>query len=188
MRLDEIIKRNPDKLPSSVPSQQHIYHGTELPYLAGIIRSDRIYQGGHWGKPGEPHGVRCTRSIEAAKSFAFDREWPGGIVVLNWPKLAQMHKTIPYNDTRYNDKDRTQPGEDWGYDEAEEVVLVRELRLSMFMDGVLMRPEELRLLRDGEYLKKDWLEGFGAYDGSPPYVVRRNIQALMDYKNLKTIQ
>jgi hypothetical protein len=194
MRYDQIvfeaqrIARNPGKLTPSAPSQQHLYHGTPMTNLGAIIRSDRLMQGAYWHKPGEPHGVRCTRSLAAAKTFAFEQEFPGGILVLNWPKLAQRYKTIQHTDTRYNDVDPTQPGEAWGIDEAEEVILTAAVRpLSAYLETVLMQAKELRELRAGEYLSDDWIDAFSGMVGYTSAVHRRNIQALMDYPNIRTI-
>lgn len=188
MRLDEIIRRNPLKLPPSRPSQPHLYHGTQLPNLALIIRSNTLYQGGYWHKPNEPHGVRCTRSLDAAKSFAFDQEIPGGILLLDWAKLAGRYRTIPHTDTRYNDDDPSQPGAAWGTDEAEEVVLVSAIKpLAPYLDGILMRAAELHQLRAGEFLQPDWLDGFSNWVGRPRYVHRRAVEALMAYPNITAI-
>lgn len=182
------ITRNPLKLAPSVPSQQHLYHGTSMRSLGRIIQSNVLIQGAYWQKPGEPHGVRCTRSLEAAKTFAFEQEFPGGILVLNWPKIAQRYKTIPHTDTQYNDVDRTQPGQGWGMDEAEEVILTAGLKpLSDYLETVLMQPKELQELRAGEFLKDEWTEAYADYDGRPLYVHRRGIQALMNYPNIRTI-
>lgn len=187
MRLSEIV-RNPNKLPSSAPSQAHLYHGTQLYLLAAIIKTDTLWQGAYWHKPGEPHGVRCTRRIEAAMSFAFDQEHPGGILVMSWPKIAQRYKTIPYEDTHYNDDDPTQPGEKWGIDEAEEVVLTAAIRpLSTVLESILMQPEELRNLRAGEYLKDEWIGSYVDWAGRRPSTWRIAIKALMDYPNIRTI-
>jgi len=184
----ERIVRNPRKLAPSVPAQQHLYHGTAMSHLGLIVKSNVLYQGGYWHKPGEPHGVRCTRSLEAAKTFAFEQEFPGGILMLNWAKIAQRYKTIAHTDTQYNDVDPNQPGKAWGMDEAEEVILVAAVKpLSDYLEGVLMQPNELQALRAGEYLKDEWTEGYAAYDGRPRYVHRRGIQALMAYPNIRTI-
>lgn len=175
------VIRNPNKVSPSVPSQQHLYHGTQMSHLGLIIKSNSLDEGVHWGKPGEPHGVRCTRSLEAAKLFAFDQEFPGGILVLNWPRLAQRYKIISYQDTQ-------EDGESWNTDEAEEVILTAGIKpLSAFLEGILMQPQELQELRSGEFLKDEWTDGYAAYDGRPLYVHRRGIQALMDYPNIKVI-
>lgn len=193
MRYTEImaeaqrIARNPRKLAPSVPSQPHLYHGTAMRNLGFIIKSNTLLQGAHWSKPGEPHGVRCTRSLDVAKNFAFETEYPGGILVLNWPKIAQRYKTIPHADTYYNDVDPTQPGAARD-DEAEEVILTAALKpLSDYLEVVLMQAKVLRELRAGEYLKDEWTEAYAEEDGRPLYVHRRAIQALMDYPNIKVI-
>ncbi len=187
MRLFEII-RNPNKLPPSVPSQEHLYHGTQMYYLALIIATNRLDQGAHWHKPGEPHGVRCTRSMGAAKSFAFDQEIPGGIVVLNWPNLAKHYKTIPYADTQYNDVDPTQPGEAWNTDEAEEVILTAAVKpLAGFLEGILMQSEDLKKLRAGEFLKDEWIESFMVWASRTPAAWQKAVRALMAYPNIKAI-
>lgn len=182
------IARNPLKLPASQPSQNDLFHGTPMSHLGLIVKSNRLFQGGHWSKPGEPHGVRCTRSLNAAESFAFEQEFPGGILVLDWPKIAQRYKTIPYIDSQYNNVDPSQPGEPWGADEAEEVILTAALQpLSDYLKHILLQREVLTALRAGEYLKDEWTEGFAAYDGRPLYVHRRGIQALMAYPRLRAV-
>ena len=175
------IARNPTKMVPSVPTQQHLYHGTAMSHLGLIIKSNTLYQGGYWQKPDEPHGVRCTRSLEVAKSFAFEQEFPGGILVMNWPKIAQRYKTIPYTDQQAS-------GAAWGMDEEEEVILAAALRpLSAYLERVLLQREVLQSLRAGEYLKDEWTESYAVYDGRPLYVHRRGIQALMDYPNIRAI-
>src|SRR6185437_6438830 len=113
---------------------------------------------------------------------------PGGILVLNWHKIATRWKTIPYADSHYNDDDPTQPGDPWGIDEAEEVVLVRYIKpLSQFLEGILMQSKELKELRNGEFLKDEWINSYIDWSGRSPKIWRKAIQALMDYPNIKTI-
>lgn len=190
MRLFEIIRRNPLKLPPSVPSQQYLYHGTQMPYLGSIVLDNALWQGGHWGKPNEPHGIRCTRSVEVAKDFAFEQEMPGGILVLDWYKIVQHWKTIPHIDTMYNDNDRLEPGEPWSEDEQEEVVLARFIKpLNQFLVSILMQSKELQELKAGEFLADEWIESYTDWSNrfTTPRGWRRAIQALMAYPNIKTI-
>jgi hypothetical protein len=115
---------------------------------------------------------------------------PGGILILDWNKIAQHYKTIPHNDSMYNDKDRTQPGEPWPGDEQEEVVLVRKLKpLDQFLVGILMQPKELAELKAGEFLKDEWIDSYMGWSErfTSQRGWRRAIQALMVYPKIKTI-
>ncbi len=188
MHLFEILQpriaRNPSKLKLSIPTQKYLYHGTQIYMLALILKEDRLDQGAYWHKPNEPHGVRTTRNVNVAASFAFDQEHPGGILVMDWRKIAQKYKTIPYEDT---DAD----GEKWaaGKGEDEEVVLTREIKpLSAVLNSILMHPKIFKELKEGNYLTKEYLESFQAWTGRPLYVYRRAIEILMNYPNFKVRQ
>jgi len=81
---------------------EFLYHGTTISPLASILRDGVIEKGVHWGRVGEPDGVRLTRSYKIAKTFAErDEEGEfvgGGILMFDKAALLQAHKITPYVD------------------------------------------------------------------------------------------
>jgi hypothetical protein len=115
-----------------------LYHGTQMPHLLSILKNDTLDKGIHWGRPGEPDGVRLTRSLSVARSFAEDREFPGGVLVLDQSKLVQKHRMVPYRDV-----DSTGA---YFSDEAEEVVVTEAIQpLSRYMTGIYVTHEAINM-------------------------------------------
>lgn len=115
-----------------------LYHGTQMPSLLSILfLSGVLNKGAHWGRPGEPDGVRLTRSFKTARTFAEEQELPGGVLELNQTVLAQRHKMVPYRDTDSS-------GEVWP-DESEEVVIVDSLDpINRYLTGIYVQNEAIQ--------------------------------------------
>lgn len=122
-----------------------LYHGTQMINLLLILKEDSLDKGVHWGRPGEPDGVRLTRSLAVARSFAEDQELPGGVLALDQTKLVQRHRIVPYRDVDAS-------GEYWS-DEAEEVVISGAIQpLSQYLTGIYVSHAAIR----GMIQEEDW--------------------------------
>lgn len=97
-----------------------LYHGTAVWFLARIVIADNaLYEGAHWGRPGEPHGPRLTRSLQIAKGFIdyAAPDWPiGGVLALDGNRLAQDYKLVDWRDVDVT-------GEPWDANEEEVVAI-----------------------------------------------------------------
>lgn len=122
-----------------------LYHGTNLLFLAAIVKSDYLSKGVHWGKKGEPDGPRLTRSYRVAMTFATDQELEmGGVLVLDQQAIANRHKIVQYRDVDAY-------GKQWEADEAEEIPLVEELSpLSKYLLSINADPEQIKFLLNNE--------------------------------------
>lgn len=128
MRLNELFESK------SAP----LYHGTELLFLAAIVRDDTLSAGVNWGRVGEPNGPRLTRNYRVAMTFAQDNEFGmGGVLVLDQQKISQRHRIQPYADVDAQ-------GQRWS-NEFEEVPLVAELYpLSRYLVSINVDPRHIR--------------------------------------------
>jgi hypothetical protein len=110
-------------------------------FLLMILKDNSLSKGVHWGRPGEPDGVRLTRSLKVARSFAEDQEIPGGVLELDQSRLAQRYRIVPYRDT-------DSQGEYWS-DEAEEAVIASSISpLSSYLTGLYVTHDAISGMLD----------------------------------------
>ena len=119
---------------------EFLYHGTGIVSLGLILRDDTLYESGHWGRTGEPHGARLSRNPTAAANFSHDAEYQrGGLLCFSKAKLAQNHKIVPYQDVDSG-------GDPWGENEAEEVVIGPVKGVSKYLVSVIINPRRINEL------------------------------------------
>lgn len=162
-----------------------LYHGTNLLFLAAIIQDDALSEGVHWGRKGEPHGPRLTRSYRVAMTFATDQELEmGGVLVLDQQAMAHRHKIVQYRDVDVY-------GKQWAADEAEEIPLTSELKpLSRYLLSVNADPDQIKFLLENE----DYM-GYGVEESGANVVrafttfdeCRTALRNLLNHPKLNTV-
>lgn len=139
--------------------EDYLFHGTGVYCLAGIIASNTLFEGTHWGKPNEPYGPRMSECHKAAGSFVTYNAYyaEGGVIVLNKKLLAQDFKLIPYRDQGYD-----------GSAFADEKEIVAETpaikNLSKYLVGILFDPAFIKEAKSRELIEMSWSEGGWAND------------------------
>lgn len=95
-----------------------LFHGTGIYPLASIVQTDSLLEGTHWGRAGEPHGPRLSRTPSFAATFITNSmHWgEGGILVLDGDRLRAGYRIESYLDVDVG-------GEPWPDGESEEVVV-----------------------------------------------------------------
>ena len=85
-------------------SCEKLFHGTGIYCLAAIAQDNALLNGGHWGKPGEPHGPRLSRDFAAAAKFiTYNVHWgEGGVLVFDHKALARDYALQDYQDKGYD--------------------------------------------------------------------------------------
>lgn len=129
-------------------SRELLFHGTGIYSLANIVDVDRIDEGVHWRKPGEPRGPRFSRSAEVASSFVLNNiHWgEGGILVLDRQLLEADFKIVRYTD-------KTCEGHLWPVDELEEVPLTASIPgLHRYLVSIVCDPEIIELAQSSELM------------------------------------
>lgn len=132
----------------STKNRDWLYHGAGVYALAAIAQSNTLLEGVYWGKPGEPHGPRTSRSFNAASKFiTYNIHWgEGGVLVLDRAKLAQDYGIQPYVDTVCDERRR---------EEQEEVIQTSAvLNLDQYLVSVVCDPRVIEVAK-----KDDCLEG-----------------------------
>lgn len=133
--------------------KRSLYHGTSLWGLASIVTQGRMTEGAHWGRPGEPHGVRFFENIAKAKLFSHDRDEPppGGIIELDRSLVEKKHRLV-----RYHDVDAT--GEHWKSEGEEIVVLGKSMAFWPYLRAVYLAPGVIEELTDKKKFDEqvDW--------------------------------
>lgn len=126
-----------------------LFHGTSIYSLANILDEDRLCEGVHWGKPGEPRGPRFSRSPRAASEFVrYNIHWgEGGLLVLDRRGLEAAYRVVPYTDAMYG-------GHPFPVDEEEEVVITPSIcPLRRFLVGIVCDPQVIALAQQPQNLR-----------------------------------
>lgn len=101
-----------------------LYHGTSMSGIVGILKDNALYEGVHWGRKGEPHGPRLTKSFKVAETFAIEgligHPSEGAIIEFDGFALARDFKLRDYNDVDC-------VGNEWDTPEEEVVVLAKKV-------------------------------------------------------------
>ena len=128
-----------------------LYHGTDLNSLVGIFDSKVIDAGINRSYQGEPRGVSFTRDISTALRFVnHSGDIEGAVLVADRAVLRQRYRIVPF---AYKEptlpRHKTHSGAAIGpdLDEQEEIVLAREIPLSL-IEHILIRPEWIRQMDD----------------------------------------
>lgn len=159
---------------TSSQAPEHLFHGTGIYALAAIIQSNSLWEGIHWGKPGEPRGPRLTRSYEVAKEFIrYNVHWgEGGVLVFNRAALSADFKIKSYIDTFY-------AGGLLGEKEEEEAIIAKVVTdLDRYLVCVHCDPEVIELAGRAENMEAAQNEGGWAFDGEDPQLALDALQAL----------
>ena len=142
-------------------SRQPLFHGTSLLNAMCIVHENRI--GASQQYDGQPKGVSLTRDYRLARDFGtyWDRKFPV-VFVLDWDKLRQHRKIMPYRDYslagRYDDDGKLNWEKEyrggWEDREKEEVVLGTLDNLSNYLMSINVDPRHLkRAAANREYLR-----------------------------------
>jgi hypothetical protein len=170
-RHDSLAIINPDALSyqkraSSLPAK--LYHGTSMSGIVGILKDNAINEGCHWGRPGEPHGIRLTKSRQVAETFAMEGLGgdEGAIIEFDAARLAKNYELEEYQDVNCR-------GDKWETDEQEVVVLsesispVRKYITAIYLKNPFKdeqsRNEYAQLVEEEERMPAQvWLDGYAA--------------------------
>lgn len=125
-----------------------LFHGTGIYCLAAIAHSDQLIDGGHWGKPGEPHGPRTSRDFEIAAGFiGYNVHWgEGGVLVLDRAALNQDYQTVPYRDSCYT-------GEQMPDEQEEAIITAAVVDLHKYIVSIVCDPAIIQAARDPEMMR-----------------------------------
>lgn len=132
---------------------RYLFHGTGMYCLASIIAEDRLDEGAHWGKPGEPHGPRLSESFAAAADFITYNTYygEGGVLVLDRQKLEENYGLQAYVDT-VSGESRD--------DEKEVVALTPAItNLEKYLVAVVFDPAYIKEMCADEFFETAWSEG-----------------------------
>jgi len=135
--------------------------------IVGILKDNAMYEGVHWGREGEPHGVRLTRSRTVASNFAIEglmgHPSEGAIIEFDANKLAQDYKLQDYEDVDW-------AGDKWKKSEKEVVVLGKKIKnIRNYITAIYLKNfknqkavNDYSLLVEGEerMSAKEWLAGY----------------------------
>lgn len=158
---------------SSSACTDHLYHGTGIYCLAAIAQDNVLREGGHWGKPGEPHGPRLSRDCEQATPFiGYSSYWgEGGLVVVSRQAAERLHPVVSHVDAFYGG-DRS-----LGQHEQEEAVLTPALNLTTTLVSLVCDPRVIDVARDPEWMTCAQEEGGWPF-GHEEDAQQRALQAL----------
>lgn len=137
---------------------KYLFHGTGIYCLASIIRENRLDEGVHWGKPGEPHGPRLTESYETAVGFITYNAYyaEGGVLVLDRALLEKDYRLQAYEDKAYD-------GGEWG-NESEVVAITPAIEnLDRYLVAIMFDPAFVAPATEEEFLSIAWSEGGWPY-------------------------
>lgn len=133
--------------------KRYLFHGTGMYCLASILDENRLCEGAHWGKPGEPHGPRLTESFAIASGFVTYNAYfaEGGVLVIDRQKLALDYPLLEYQDT-FDGK----PGDD-----EQEVVAITPVieDISKYLVALVFDPDYLDELETMDFMETAWSEG-----------------------------
>lgn len=121
-----------------------LYHGTDIINMARIVVEGVLYEGAHWGRPGEPHGIRFTRDPRMAWGFGESEVDMPTVLVFDQSKLIQRYRIVPYRDVDAG-------GQKWTSNEMEEVLLAEQLPIAPFLLGLLLNPAHIKAARIPEW-------------------------------------
>ena len=153
-----------------------LFHGTSVYCLANIIDQDRLDESAHWGKRGEPHGPRLSRSPRVAAGFVrYNIHWgEGGMLVLNRKLLEADFEVVRYVDRSYE-------GDLWPEDEEEEVPLTPSIaNLSRYLVSIVCDPMVIELaqaVQNLEYSRAECGWGFEHTDNELAIASLRRLAA-----------
>jgi hypothetical protein len=149
MRLIDLTENRP----------AHLFHGTPLWPLLGILKDNQIDSGVHWGNPNEPDGVRLTRDKKVATIFSnVDDGYMGGTLIFDQNILRQTYKIQPYDDFSSD----TAVGMGVRRGESEEVILTKSINpLDRYLVGIICPDLHIRYGIEGI------AEGFGSHHNYP---------------------
>lgn len=163
---------------TKIDPDANLYHGTGIYALAAIIQSNMLHEGVHWGKDGEPHGPRTSRSFDAAATFiAYNMHWgEGGVIVLDRMKLAQDYAIKAYVDTVSGDiKDN----------EQEEVIVTDAIaNLDRYLVSIVCDPEIIEAAKIADYLEGARQECGWAFDHEDDTRARLALDDLLSHPKL----
>lgn len=132
---------------------RYLFHGTGMYCLASIIADNRLEEGAHWGKPGEPHGPRLSESFASATDFITYNAYygEGGVLVLNRQKLSEDYDLEAYVDTVSGEN----------RDEEKEIVAVTPsiTNLEKYLVAVVFDPAYIDEMCTDEFFFLAWSEG-----------------------------
>jgi hypothetical protein len=144
-----------------------LYHGTSMYGIVGILNDNTLYEGVHWGRDGEPHGPRLSRSKTVASNFAIEglsgHPSEGAIIEFDAKALAQDYKLQDYEDVDW-------AGEKWEKPEHEVVVVAPEIKnvrkyitaiyLKVFKTQKAVKDYSLLVEEEERMSAKEWLAGY----------------------------
>ncbi len=132
---------------------KHLFHGTGLYCLAAIVESNKLFEGGYWGKPGEPHGPRFSEDVKIAGEFAIYNAYyaEGGVLVLDREKLAQDFELVAYIDEVSGTKHK------WEREIAAITPVIEDV--NVYLRGILVEPAFIEAMKSDEFIEIAWSEG-----------------------------
>lgn len=148
-------------MPSPPLSSSWLYHGTGIYCLAHIALSNTLREGGHWGKPDEPHGPRLSEQPElAARFILYSSYWgEGGLVVFDRSVLARHYSLQSYRDRFYEGE--AMP------DEAEVAILSPEVNLDHGLISLTCDPRIIEEARKPKWMACAEEEGGWSFPHGP---------------------
>lgn len=156
----------------------YLYHGTGAYALAAIAQSNVLWEGVHWGKPGEPHGPRTSRSFKAASEFiTYNMHWgEGGVIVLDRAKLARDFTITAYVDTVSGDLKA---------EEQEEVILTKTVPdLHRYLVSIVCDPEVIKTAKLTDCLEAAKSECGWAFEHEDDALACAALDALLAHPKL----
>ena len=156
----------------------HLYHGAGAYALAAIVQSNTLLEGVYWGKPGEPHGPRTSRSFTAASAFiTYNVHWgEGGVIVLDRIALARDYAIQSYVDTVSGD---------YMEKEQEEVILAKAVtNLDRYLVSIVCDPEVIKTAKLTDCLEAARSECGWAFEHEEDDLARAALDQLLVHPKL----
>jgi hypothetical protein len=162
---------------------KYLFHGTGMYCLAAIIAANRLDEGAHWGKPGEPHGPRLSESFSAAAEFITYNAYygEGGVLVLDRKKLEEDYPLQTYVDRVVGES----------MDAEKEVVAVTPaiMNLENYLVAVVFDPAYIEEMCAADFIDTAWSEGGWPYsaDDDGAERMRAALHALKDHRLVNAV-
>lgn len=157
---------------------KYLFHGTGMYCLASILSDNRLNEGAHWGKPGEPHGPRLSESFAAAADFIlYNAHYgEGGVLVLDRKRLEEDYPLQNYIDTVAGESREVEM----------EVVAVTPFiaNLEKYLVAIVFDPAFIDEMCTEELVETAWEEGGWPYstDEEGAAKMRFDMQVLKDHR------
>jgi len=147
----------------SLPSK--LYHGTSMSGIVGILKDNAMDEGIHWGRTGEPHGIRLTQSKQIAMDFAVEGLGgeEGAVIEFDTQALSRKYQLSPHEDVDCR-------GDKWQKSEEEVVVVTSRLTsVSKYISAIYVKnftshsdvQDYAQLVEQEERMPaKEWLKGY----------------------------